>query len=369
PALCDPVCAPVISEPLINSAVLTNAGGTINLAGDFTILSDGTGVISNESGTVNKSSGAGKTVIQAVFNSFNPILVDSRVRTNGLIPFGATLNVTSGQLALNGGGFNSGNIFVPNATNAVVFESNTYNLNAGTSTNPADLGLFRVDGGTLNLGAALTLTNVELLAGTISGSDLTIANKMKWTGGTLLGPGNTTIATPATLTHLAPALPTFLNNRTLQNNGIVEYEGTGLQLANNAVISNNLGAEFRARDGALLNGAGANTFNNIGTLKKTGTSSGMRFDMPVQNTGIVSSEVSGQAFIFAGGGTMGPGGTLTTTAGALIDFFSGSFLVSGGSMTGAGQLRVNGGTLQVHTNIFATTTVVVQSGVVQVPSP
>lgn len=347
-------------------AVLANGSGyTIDLTTDAPINSDGTGVIDNNGGTVVKSGGTGMAVIHPIFNSYNPIiLADSRVRTNSLVvvPSGATLNVMSGQVALAGGGYNNGNLFVPNATNAVIFTFNTYDLNAGTNTNAADLGLFRVDGGTLNLNTALTLTNVELLWGTITGFDLTIANKMKWTGGTLLGPGNTTIDAPATLSHLLPTLPSFLNGRTLENKGIVEYEGTGLQLTNNAVISNNLNAEFRARDGALLNGAGTNTFNNGGTLKKIGTSSGMRFDMPVKNSGTISSEVNGQAMIFAGGGSMDPGATMTTSPGALIDFFGGTFIVNGGSMTGTGQLRVNGGTLQVDANVSTTNAFVLSSG-------
>jgi len=357
---------------ITGGAVLTNGSGyTINLTTDAPINSDGTGVIDNNGGTVVKSGGAGTAYIHPIFNSYNSILVDSRIRTNGLFPIGATLNVLSGQVGLAGGGFNSGNMFVPNPTNAVIFSSNTYDLDAGTNTNPADLGLFRVDGGTLNLNTALTLTNVELLWGTITGSDLTIANTMKWTGGTLLGPGNTIIDTPATLSHLAPIMPTYLNGRTLQNKGIVEYEGPilGLQLTNNAVISNSLGAEFRVRDGAILNGAGANTFDNFGMLRKTGTSSGMRFDVPVYNSGTISSEVSSQALIFANGGSMDPGATMTTSVGAYLDFFGGTFIVNGGTLSGTGQLRVNGGTLKINTTMTATLTLAMMSGALEVPSP
>jgi uncharacterized repeat protein (TIGR01451 family) len=335
---------------LNGGAILTNPGYTFTMTTDAPINSDGTGVIENQGGTFQKTGGTGKAVIAARFNSFNPIVGSSRgLRANGLVITGATLNITSGQVALNGGGTNSGGILVPNAANAVVFESQSYVLAPGTSTNPADLGVFRVNGGTLILTGALSLKNVELLSGMIDGSDFTITNKMQWTGGKLRGPGNTTIAATATLSHLAPTLPTFLDNRTLILDGSTDYEGTGLQLTNNAVINNN--STFNARDGAILNGTGTNSFNNAAALKKMAGVTGMRFDVPVKNSGTVSSEVSGQSLIFAGGGTNDPSGILTTTGTAMIDFFSGTFSVNGGMLSGAGQQRVNGGTLKINANI------------------
>jgi uncharacterized repeat protein (TIGR01451 family) len=364
-------------SPSPNSLSITG-GGTIknfaglNLTNDGPITGDGTGSILNEGGTVTKNGGSGLSQINAIFDSYNPVIIigfSRGVREQGLVPVGASLTVNSGQVGLNAGGTNSANIILPNATNAVVFGGSNYTLASGTTTFPADLGVFRVNGGTLTLGTALSLTNVELLSGTITGSDLTVTNKMKWTGGTLLGPGTTTIAATATLVHLAPTAPTSLNNRTLDVNGSADYEGSGLQLLNNATINNNAGATFNVRDGFILNGAGGNFFNNAGTLKKIGTSTGMRFDVPVVNSGTVSSEVNGQSLIFAGGGSQSAG-SLTTTGSALIDFFGGTFTVSGGALSGTGQHRVNGGTLKITVNLGPPAiTLALMSGTLEITSP
>ncbi|HUP61702.1 MAG TPA: hypothetical protein VNA69_14925 [Thermoanaerobaculia bacterium] len=330
-----PVGANVLS---INSgAVVTISSAILNLTTDAAINSDGTGVISNENSTVNKSGGAGKAVIQAIFNNLSPILVSSRRLTpNGLF-FGASLNITSGQVALNGGGSNEANIFVPNAANAVIFESNTFTLNVGTNTNPADLGLFRVNGGTLTLGTALTLTNVELLAGTINGADLNISRKLGWKGGTLLGPGNTTIDATATLAHLAPTLPTFLDNRTLHNDGIVEYEGNGLTLTNNAVINNNAGAEFRFFGGVIGNGSGTNVFNNAGTVRKT-TIASSAFESQFNNDGAVDVQAGALTCSF---GTHT--GSFTAADGMTLSFIGASNTFGPtSSITGSGNVRFNG---------------------------
>ena len=335
-----------------NGGSLTNGSGyVVTMTTDAPINSDGTGIFNNIGGLVQKTGGSGAARIAAIFNNTTPIIIigSSRgLQSNGSV--GATLNVVSGQVELYGGGTNTGTLLVPNASNAIIIEGNTYHFNSGTTTNPADLGVIRVDGGELMLGAVLSLKNVELLSGTLDGSDLTITNKLKWTGGTILGPGTTTISNTASLSHLSPVLPTYLDNRTLEIFGTADYEGTGLQLKNNSTIENEVGATFNTRDGAILSGSGANAFNNDGTLKKNAGVTGMRFDVPVVNTGTVSSEVNGQSLIFAGGGSQSSG-TLTTVGSALIDFFSGTFAVNGGTLAGTGQHRVNGGTLQVNLNI------------------
>src|SRR5436190_342826 len=335
-----------------NGGSLTNGSGYVfTMTTDAPINSDGTGTFDNVGGLVQKTGGSGVARIAAIFNNTTPVIIigfSRGLQANGAV--GATLNVTSGQVELYGGGTNTGTLLVPNASNAIIIEGNIYHFNSGTTTNSADLGVIRVDGGELQLGASLSLKNVELFSGTLSGSDLTITNKLHWTGGTILGPGTTTISNTASLSHLAPTLPTFLDNSTLDVFGTADYEGSSLTLRNGATIENEVGATFNTRDGAILNGAGANEFDNDGTLKKNAGVTGMRFDVPVVNSGTVSSEVNGQALVFAGGGSQSAG-TLTTTGTALIDFFSGTFAVNGGTLTGTGQHRVNGGVLQVNLNL------------------
>ncbi len=345
--------APLTWLTLNLGSVLTNAGGTFTMTTDMDILSDGSGVIQNSGGTWEKTGGTGKASIRAQFNNINPIIIigDARLQTHSAS--GATLNVTSGQLALSGGGTSNGSILVPNAANAVSIENSsyTYTLASGTTTNPADLGVIRVNGGTLTLAAPLSLKNVELLFGVLDGADLTVTNTMKWTGGMNRGPGTTTIAAAATLSHLTPLQQTFLDNRTLQIDGTADYEGTNLLLQNNAVINNN--GTFNVRDGVMNNGPGANVFNNNAgaLLRKNAGVSGMRFNVPVNNTGTVSSQVANQSLIFANGGTNSGTGALIGTSSGFIDYFGGTFNFNGGTFADASaQHRVNGGTLKINAN-------------------
>ncbi|HEX8172891.1 MAG TPA: hypothetical protein VF824_20320 [Thermoanaerobaculia bacterium] len=346
-----------------------NSGGQLinknifNLSGDVTITSDGVSIplIDNRaSGTLEKNSGSGTAHIYAAVDN------------------AGSVNIPSGQLAFNGGGTNTGTINIPAAANALRFEFGTYTLDAGTVTGINDLGSFQIAGGTVDIGSPLTLKNVELSGGTLDGDVLDISGKLTWTGGSIAGASTTNILLGATLDHTAPTTTTTLQYRTLHNYGTFNYAPglQGLMLDGNATISNESGGVFDIKgDGALLNGGGTNTFSNLSgaTLKRTaGTSStGMRFDVPVNNSGTISNEAGGGSIIFAGGGATTGGTISTATSSDLIDFFSGTFSVSmtGNAFTGPGSVEVVGGTLQVTANANANTTLSVKSGTLTVTSP
>lgn len=346
------------------NALSINTGGwlvnnaTFNIFGDYQILSAGSGLFDNASGAfLNKTAGTGQAGLSCALNN------------------AGTVNVSNGQLAVAGGGTNSGLISIPGLTNVFAINGGVYTFASGTFINPADLGFVSVAIGTLTLSAPMTLDNVALDSGIITGSDLSIAEKLVWTGGKFLGPGNTNVNLGAVVDHTGATSITTLDGRTYNNAGTFNYDPGALQnllLTNSAVFNNNGGTLFILGDRFIASGTGTNLFNNNagGQVRKTGGTSGTRFDMPLHNVGTVSSEVSGGTIIVNGGGSMNAGGTMTTTvAGANIDFFNGTFTVGGGGFTGTGKIRVVGGTLQINANVNAFTTLEVNSGILEVSSP
>jgi uncharacterized repeat protein (TIGR01451 family) len=330
------------SSPGANRLAIDNGGqlannGIFNVNGDFDVNSNGGSLFDNLAGSIlAKPSGAGIARIAAQVNN------------------AGTINVTNGQLAFNGGGTNSGTINLPGVANMLVFESGAYNFAAGTAVGVNDNGWIKIDGATLTISVVLTLRNVQLSSGILTGSTLTISNGLRWYGGTIFGPGTTNLASSATVDMSAPTAFAFLDNRTVSNDAPVTYDAGafGLTLTNGAVWNNNSGADFNSTgDGAIFNGAGVSAFNNLtgATLRKSGGASGTRVDVELNNSGgTVSSQVNGQSLIIKGGGSMS-GGVLDAAGTALVDFFNATFTVTGGTFTGTGSFRINGGTLAVDT--------------------
>jgi uncharacterized repeat protein (TIGR01451 family) len=330
------------SSPGANRLAIDSGGqlannGVFNINGDFDITSNGGGsLFDNLAGSIlNKPSGAGIVRIGAQVNN------------------AGTVNVTNGQLAFNGSGTNSGAINLPGVANMLVFESGAYNFAAGTAIGVNDNGWIKIDGATLTISAVLSLRNVQLSSGILTGTTLTITVALKWNGGTILGPGTTNLPNTATVDLSALTAFAFLDNRTVSNDAAVTYDAGafGLTFANGAVWNNNNGANFNSiGGGAINNGAGTSTFNNLAgaTLRKSAGASGTRVDVILNNAGTVASQVNGQSLIIKGGGGM-TGGVMNAAGTALLDFFNGTFTVTGGTFTGTGSFRINGGTLAVDT--------------------
>jgi hypothetical protein len=134
-----------------------------------------------------------------------------------------------GMLILAGGGSNSGSFSVF-AEGLVLWTAGTFTLDTGT-TLTGD-GLFQIAGATLLLTDAVTVPNLELDSGEITGAaDLTIANTLLWTGGTMSGTGSTNLAAGSTLTLRGTG---NLGGRTLNLDGTLVGSGTLLGTVINA---------------------------------------------------------------------------------------------------------------------------------------
>lgn len=330
--------------------------GTFNWVGDAEIDSNGSGTpkLTNSSGgAINKSTGTGVADLFASFNS------------------SSSINLSSGSIALHGGGSDLGTVNFGGAANKIIIANGTFSLTAQPGLNGG--GAISVDGpfATLGLSTAVTIPRMELLGGgTVAGGTLGIGTDLLWRNGKMLG-GVTNIGNTATVDATSLNGPITLDGHSLTNNGTFNWNGTtqSLVLTNGSSLINN--GTFEATGAGSISGsAPSNAITNNGTFRKTGGASGTTINPAFVNNGTLSSEVSGQSLIIIGGGSQTGGGTLSTTSGALLDFFGGTFTVPAGTspFSGSGIFRVNGGTLSItgNTSVPSPAVLVVDGGTLNV---
>src|SRR5262249_24538710 len=143
----------------------------------------------------------------------------------------------------------------------------------------------------------------------------------RWTGGSMSGPGETTIA-PGAVLEVSGARPRGITQRTLNNAGIATWIDAGpLSASDGAVINNLAGATFNVEnDSTFLAFASPPNplpaFNNAGLFRKSvGTGTGTTaIEVPLTNTGTV--QVERGTLSLSGTGTSQ--GNFTTAAGTTL---------------------------------------------------
>ena len=178
-------------------------------------------------------------------------------------------------------------------------------------------GPVRVGGATLTVNSALSTSNFELTAGTVTGGDtITVTGSMNWSSGTMSGSGVTTIQSGATLT--VPIGTSTLDTRTLDNSGTITWTGGTFYVNSPAVLNNLSGALFDMQSDNTMswNVTGTGTFNNSGTFRKSAGAGTSTIADPFNNTGGTIEGLSG-TLSFTGGGTH-TGGTYTVSSGATV---------------------------------------------------
>jgi hypothetical protein len=236
------------------------------------------------------------------------------------------------------------NINVPGG-NAVTFRSGNVTVAALTAITP-----FTLSGGTLSITSTGTIDGAfTFTGGTLSGSGtVTVAGKFNWSGGAMSGTGTT--VSEANLTITVPGVYQTLNGWTLTNTGTATLSGgIRMQIGGNAVINNLSGATFDVQNAAGFQAnsqiSGNATFNNQGTLRKSGSGT-TALGMIVNNTGTV--EVDAGELSLTGGGSST--GAFTIGSGATLEPQTYT-LQSGFSETGAGTFLVDTGTLNSAVNV------------------
>ena len=370
----------VISNTTIdlrNGTVVTNAaGGTINLlaqAGLGGSLAD------------NGPAGTGTRIINA--GSITSTLGGRTMTIAVPLDNGGTVRSASGTVALSGGGDHSG-AFIADSGATLQFGGGTHHLSAGTSLSGP--GSVQITGGTTSIDTDLTVTDLTLAGGTLTGdAKLTVNGTLSWTGGTLAGAGDTVIASTGQLaiggagTHTFGGRPinntagpinwtggtitgSFTNSgafnavfanavdTTLTMDGmaltnasggtfaVIVAGGTGthtgtLDLRNGTVLTNQAGGTIDLRSPYTINIVDNGTpdtgtaLNNAGTLRKAAGSGNATLGVDLSNSGTIAVDAG-----------------LLSLTGKFSNFDSATGTLTAGTYNIAGTLKFNGASIQTN---------------------
>lgn len=193
---------------------------------------------------------------------------------------------------------------------------------------------------TISLSGSLTLASTSTIAGrytqsagTLTGAGtLTVTGALSWTGGTMSGMGVTNANGGLALGGTGNVGYTeSLAGRTLNNAGAATLAynapsgGSGLILSGGAAFNNLAGATFNiTNDAPISANSGGGTFNNAGTLAKTGGAGTSAILTTLNNTGTVNAQT----------------GTLSLQ-GALSNYSAATNTLTGGSYIVAARLQFN----------------------------
>ena len=317
---------------LFSSAVITNRAGALFHAQNAASLGFFSGAARfDNAGTFRKSANIGTLTIgsSGTFNNSGTVEIQTgTVLCTGSFNNSGAVNLSAGTTnRLTAGGSARGTFTAP-ATTLVEWTGGTFTLNAGAQLNGA--GLYKLNGGTVNANANLTVENLDLISGTLDGtSTVTVANVMNWPSGTMGGSGRTIIATGAALTVANPS-SVVLSARTLENGGTALWTGAGNIGLLSGIITNRAGALFHVQNAAtLVSVGGSPRFDNAGTFRKSA------------NTGTMT--VSGVSFNNSGtvdirSGILAANGGYASSPSALLNCALGGTTAG----TGYGQLQVAG---------------------------
>jgi fibronectin-binding autotransporter adhesin len=305
----------------------TGTGAEITNDGNFTTSFDGllahnqggTRAVFKNHGSFTKSNGnGGETEIQARFEN------------------DGTVNVNAGKLHLTGGGKNGANAAIIIAAAAELDIDSDLELLANSTLHGNGIG--RLLSGILTAHGLIGIKNFIFENGGLAGSN-TFSGSVDWNGGdwnSSIAGATTTIASGGTLNLRSSSTHEF-NNRSILNQGVVNWYSGNLRGGNGSVFTN----DFAFND---LNGGnkiflspgsfgGAASFNNNGTYTKSigGTTT---FQVPFINNGGLL--INAGTVIFAAAFTNN--GRINLTNGAMVQFAEPLVVNAGTPLGGTGTI-------------------------------
>ncbi len=329
-----------------NGATLNNGPlATFEAQNDQFFSSAGAATFNN-AGTFTKSGGLGTAEMLAAFNNTGAV------------------EVQAGTLQLRDG--TSTGSFTAGANAVVAFVTGRHMLNDGVTL--AGPGTARVHGnaevvvsGTVVSSAILELGGIAVITGP---GQLDILNVLNWTDGAMSGTGSTNIGVLSTLS-LVGVGSKFLS-RTINNEGTTIWSGGTIQGGGGTVFNNLVGATFEVQSDNLFGGCcRADTFNNAGTIIKSGGLGTTDMVAVLNNTGAV--EVQAGTLQLRGGTSTG---AFTTAANAVVAFVGGTHMLNDGvTLEGLGTARVHGNAEVVVNGTVAASAILELGGIAVIDGP
>ena len=364
--------AKLAKRSLVNEGTLTLASGHIALSeearlenrGTFKVNSEATGAVKLASGgsgrlvntgTVEKSSGAGTTQVSVAFES------------------SGTAEVQKGQLAFtDGGSSTSTGQWVAGEGASLALAGGSFTMSGSSWSGAIDLtgasvtaeGVrdsstvpVSVQGGTLSAAGATasTVRDLSLTGGTLGGAGtLNVSGSLEWTGegAVMSGSGSTVLESGAT-GKIEVKTPAYVKARSLVNDGTLTWASGALFLEEGAQISNS--GTFYANDNGpscgggcravgIDTGTGVGTFENNGAVIESAGSEAL-VEVGFDNQGSVRAETG--TLKFKGGGISGHTATGSWSAigsSRAIEFTGGTF-TWGSAISIAGSIIDAGATI------------------------
>lgn len=214
--------------------------------------------------------------------------------------------------------------------------------------------------GSVNLDAAVNVTNLTMSGGSFIGTESIVVNGIfDWSGGTLSGTGTLTVNGTLNISGTS--------TKTIGGKSLL-LQGTGTWSNGNVSIS--AGVTFRVASGATLNITHASTqtigsaatgvFDNLGIVTKSSAST-TQIPCIFNNSG--SLEITGGIVQISGTSSSTYTGTTALTTGTTLRFTAGTYNINAGTtVSGDGNFTVQGATVNVNSGASFSAAVQLTSG-------
>jgi len=354
-----------LTNPAGQTATIGAGGGMIlRLQSGATFTNAGTFNADGNGSQVAYNGGAANFVNSGTLNVNAPGTTFT-IGSNVSLASSGTVNVQSGTLVMQSldGGLAGG--FTLSAASTLQFDAN-YTLTATSSITGA--GIVRFDSGTVTINGAYGVNDTNFTGGNVNfNTSVTNTGSMTFPGGIIGGTGALTIGGLFTWSG-----GTLSIAQTTASAGI-NFAGTATDFLSTGTLTNPAGqtATIGAAGGMLLRLQSGGTFDNLGTFTSLGNGSQVAYNGGLAsfvNSGTLNVNAPGTTFTIGSNvslassgainvqsGTLimqsldgGLTGTFTVSASSTLQFDANYTLTATSSITGAGVVRFDSGTVTIN---------------------
>lgn len=324
-------------------------GGLFDIQGDATFgySGSGNGPTFSNTGTLRKSAGTGTTILALPL--YNDGVAESRA---GILQLGGG-GAGNGQFVANGGTIDFATSYT--LTDGARFLGSTFSrLTAGSLVVPS---LATATVGGTNAG------HFSFEGGLLDGPGVFLVGQLgevAWTGGALVSTGTLRIGTGGTLQISGAADHNFYRGdgsgsggRTIENLGTVNWSGGNIRGGDGGQFLNAASGLIDITGGGIFGytgGGNGPSFNNAGTLRKSGGLTTTFAQTSVTNSGLV--QVNSGSLVFATGVTSNAG-SFFTAPGTSLTFSGDQTFNTGTAFTGPGLMQATAGATTVSGTLNA----------------